>query len=95
MCGIEYQMLWPMLFLSVLQTVVIAVAPGDEDPRCTDEVRSALGLTDPPNSRRLMDSTYYVNLLPPTEGAVWQQVDNDDNNVAGRGTEVSLHLHEV
>ena len=37
-----------------------------------------------------MDSFNYLNLLPPHGGAVWQQLDLDDNNTAGAGTEVRL-----
>ena len=65
---------------------VTAAVPEDADPFCAREEFSPPMF--PPNTRVLMDSFYYINLLPPQDGAVWQQVDNDDNNAAGAGTEV-------
>ena len=75
--------------------VVMAQAPGDGDPLCTDEVVN--GTTNPffPNrptysasERPLMDSRDYVGLLQGT--MPWQSVDNDDNNPAGIATSVSV-----
>ena len=78
-------------------SVVTASAPGDEQSFCTNELEASAMTpppVHPPNSRILMDSYNYINLLPPHDGAVWQQVDNDNNNEAGRGTSVSL-VHDV
>ena len=75
--------------MSAIASWVSARAP--EDAECT----GFSGITPPgypPNSRVLMDSYNYVNLLPPHQGAVWQVVDNDENNEPGRGTEVSGHV---
>ncbi len=71
--------------------LVSASAPGDEDTFCVTLGGSPVTTppVHPPNSRILMDSYHYINLLPPHGGAVWQFVDNDTNNEAGRGTEVS------
>ena len=67
-----------------LLSSVYAAAPRDAMPYCTSRYE------DPgiPNARILMDSYNYVNLLPPHDGAVWQAVDRDENNVPGRQTEV-------
>ena len=75
------------LFWSVLVSLVTARAPEDADPFCAREEFAPPMF--PPNTRVLMDSFNYINLLPPQDGAVWQQVDNDGNNVVGAGTEVS------
>ena len=70
-----------------------ARAPGDADRLCTvtlpsnGEVYQPAPL--PANTRVLMDSYDYILLLPRAEGGVWQQVDLDDNNEAGRSTEVA------
>ena len=83
--------------LSILLSVVSASTPGDEHSFCTDELQASATTTPPvypPNSRILMDSYNYVSLLPPHDMSVWQQVDNDENNIAGRGTSVSL-VHNV
>ena len=56
-----------------------AVAPGDEDQLCRD-LRTRGEAPIPAysaNMRILMDSWNYQNLLPPRDGAVWDQVDND------------------
>lgn len=82
------------LFLAVwslqLSVVKAAGAPGDGDTFCT-ETLSGLGADPlPPSAGILMDSYDYLNLLPPNEQrAVWQQLDLDDNNALGRGTQVS------
>ncbi len=75
-------------FPSVLLSVVLAQAPGDGDSFCTSSGGIPLPPT-PPNTRILMDSYRYRNFLPPHHRAVWQQVDLDTNNAAGRGTSVS------
>ena len=74
-----------------LCTVVITVAPGDEEALC--EQLRAQGAAPIPaystNMRVLMDSWNYRNLLTRT-GAVWDQVDNDMNNPSGVTTSVSF-----
>ena len=78
------------LVIVQVMSMVSAGAPGDAEPFCTNEFPSSSTIVYPPNSRILLDSYNYVNLLPPQDGAVWQAVDNDDNNEAGRGTEVRV-----
>lgn len=59
------------------------VVPGDEDPFCRNlTTENILGS----NSRILLDSFNYRNLLSPHAGAVWQMVNN---NSTGQG-EVSV-----
>ena len=82
----------------VVVTVVLSVfdrsfaqAPGDADPFCT-EVLPGVGvniLNYAPQVKPLMDSRHYQNLLPPHADAVWQRVDNDNNNPVGTATDVS------
>ena len=57
-------------------------APVDADLFCIDETLgfSGISLSYPSNTRILMDSFQYINLLPPHDSATWQQVDNDNNN---------------
>ena len=73
-----------------------AVAPGDEEPLC-EQIRSLLGvapkLAYPANMTVLMDSWNYQNLLPPRTGAVWDQVDNDNNNPSEVTTNVVILSH--
>ena len=71
------------------QLVIAASAPDDRDTFCVTGSSMTPPPVHPPNYRVLMDSFNYINLLPPHFGAVWQSVDNDTNNQAGRGTEVS------
>ncbi len=81
-----------LFFLNVLLTVVLAQAPGDGDSFCTSTLPSSGGIPlppTPPNTKILMDSYSYRNLLPPHDLAVWQEVDLDNNNAAGSGTSVS------
>ena len=70
-------------------------APGDSDRLCTVTLPST-GVVPPAplpaNAKVLMDSYDYISLLPRAIGGVWQQVDLDDNNDPGRGTEVSITL---
>ena len=81
-----------IVVFSALASTVSPSAPDDVDLFCTNlEASSSIPPpVYPPNSRILLDSYNYINLLPPHDGAVWQQVDNDDNNEAGRGTSVSM-----
>ena len=74
----------------------VGVAPGDEEQLCRD--LRADGVTSIPaysaNMKVLMDSWNYQNLLPPRIGAVWDQVDNDENNPIEISTNVSLlYMH--
>ena len=80
-------------FVAVLLLVVNGRAPGDGDNFCTNTLPVTDGVVapvHPSNAKILMDSFYYLNLLPPHGGAVWQQLNLDDNNVDGAGTEVSM-----
>ncbi len=78
-----------IIFLSVLVSLTLSSAPDDVDSFCTNVSSSTPPPVHPPNSRILMDSYNYINLLPPHNGPAWQMVDNDNNNLPGRGTEVS------
>ena len=77
--------------LSLLSGWSCAQAPGDEDSFClVDLPRIGTNILDyPPEVRPLMDSRHYRQLLPPNVGAVWQQVDNDNNNQGSLNTNVS------
>ena len=44
---------------------------------------------NPPNTKILLDSYRYRNLLPPHDCAVWQKVDLDNFNSPRSGTSVS------
>ena len=86
-----------MVFLLTLILLLLSttadgtVAPGDEDQVCRD-LREG-GVVPIPaysaNMRILMDSWNYLNLLPDRTGAVWDQVDNDNNNPDGVTINVS------
>ena len=79
------------LVLSVLSRWSCAQAPGDEDPICT-EILPRFGvniLNYPPEVKPLMDSRHYQHLLPQNTHAVWQTVDNDNNNTGSIITSVS------
>ena len=77
--------------LSVLSGWCCAQAPGDEDLFCTETFPSVgVNILDyPPEVKPLMDSRHYRQLLPPNLGAVWQEVDNDNNNPSGTRASVS------
>lgn len=72
-------------------TVVSSLAPGDEDPFCSVLNNGSAGV--PLNSKILLDSYNYLNLLPPHTGAVWQVVGNDNNNLQGGATIVSTMVY--
>ena len=74
--------------LCCLLSVAIGGAPGDADEFCLPASGEVESLPLPPNVRVLMDSYNYIVLLGEL-GVVWQQVDLDDNNAEGRGTQVS------
>ena len=68
-------------------------APEDADRLCTVTLPSTGEVQPAPlpaNAKVLMDSYDYISLLDSY--SVWQQVDLDDNNDPGRGTEVSILL---
>ena len=71
-----------LVFLMVLVTVwqASAQAPGDEDSRCVNQLGSY-----PPNTRMLMDSRNYEQLITGSS-AVWQarDVDGTGYGVGGR-----------
>ena len=87
--------------LSLLSGWSCAQAPGDEDPHCTETLPSiGVNILDyPPEVKPLMDSRHYWQLLPLNNmGAVWQQVDDDNNNPSGVTTNVSCctgYIHFV
>ena len=68
-----------------------AQAPDDADLFCTEVLPGVrVNILDyAPEVKPLMDSRHYQNLLPPHEDAVWQEVDNDNNNPSGTTTDVS------
>ena len=79
-----------VLYVMILVSIITARAPGDGDYFCTIQLPSSGTISPiyPPKLRILLDSYNYVNLLPPHDNAVWQAVDNDVNNEAGRLTKV-------
>ena len=85
--------LWVALLVELLLMINpgASVAPEDEEPLC-EQLRSQGAAPIPAysaNMRVLMDSWNYQNLLPPRPGAVWEQVDNDTNNLSEITTNVS------
>ena len=79
------------IVLSLLSGGCCAQAPGDAQSHCTETLPSiGTNILDyPPEVKPLMDSHHYQQLLPPNMGAVWQEVDNDNNNPSGTRTNVS------
>ena len=77
--------------LSFLSEHICAQAPGDAQSFCTETLPSiGVNILDyPPEVKPLMDSRHYRQLLPPNTGAVWQTVDNDNNNPSHARTSVS------
>ena len=53
------------------------MTPGDEDPSCVAK------LGDPMESEKLLLDSRHYNQLLGVEGAVWDQIDLDDNNPSG------------
>ena len=84
--------LYSIPIFALLLSVVTGRAPGDGDDFCTNTLPNTeiQAPVHPSNVKILMDSFNYLNLLPPHGGAVWMQLDLDDNNVGGEGTEVSM-----
>ncbi len=70
--------IWCAVHSILLQ--VMSQAPGDADSFCTKESGTAPLPPYPPNTRILMDSYQYINLLPALAGreSTWQQVDVDN-----------------
>ena len=68
---------FPLAILAVVVWQVSAQAPGDEDRRCVNQ----RGDVYPPNTRMLMDSRNYEQLITGSS-AVWQALDMDGT---GRG----------
>ena len=82
------------LLLAIVVTVSAGVAPGNEEPLC-EQLRSQRTAPVPAysaNMKVLMDFWNYQNLLPTRTGAVWEQVDNDENNPSGVTTNISMVL---
>ena len=79
------------IVLGLLTGWCCAQAPGDAESFCTETLPSiGTNILDyPPEVKPLMDSRHYQQLLPPNTGAVWQTVDNDNNNPSGTTTNVS------
>ena len=70
------------IVLSLLSGWCCAQAPGDSQSFCTEALPDlGVNILDyPPEVKPLMDSRHYQQLLPPNSDAVWQEVDNDNNN---------------
>ena len=79
--------------LSLLSGWCCAQAPGDAQSFCTVFLPGfRFNILDYlPEVKPLMDSRHYQQLLPPNMGAVWQTVDNDNNNPGGTTTSVSCY----
>ena len=77
---------------SVLLSAVLAQAPGDGDPFCTSTLPTSGGVPLPPSAKIILDSYRYINLLPPHNRPVWQEVDVDDTG-GGLQTSVSYSIH--
>ena len=63
-----------VLLFSTLSNAQMQVAPGDEDSSCVRQNPAV-----PDNVKMLMNSRNYEQLLG-VEGAVWDQIDFDDND---------------
>ena len=80
------------LVLLVFLARVQSQAPDDGDPFCTKLSAAVTPPAYPSNSRILMDSFHYLQLLSPVPNiaSVWQQVDVDGRtSSSGASTEVS------
>ena len=80
-----------VIMLSLLSEHICAQAPGDAQSFCTETLPGVgVNILDyRPEVKPLMDSRHYRQLLPPNTGAVWQTVDNDENNPSYLRTSVS------
>ena len=84
-----------MVVLHFLLSLVQSQAPGDGDPFCTKLSKAVTPPTYPSNTRILMDSLHYLQLLSPVPSipSAWQQVDVDGKTSSGgASTEVSSWL---
>ena len=87
-----------LTFLACVMSVIelatgVSVAPGDEETSFCQGLRGIGAAPTPnyaPNMKALMDSWNYQTLLPPRMGAVWEQVDIDNNNPNNITTNVSF-----
>ena len=95
--------LWVTLLVELLLKVnhgssYRSVAPGDEEQQLCGNLR-LIGAAPTPsysaNIRVLMDSWNYLSLLPPRSRAVWDQVDNDENNPSNVTTNVSCTTSDM
>ena len=79
-----------VIVLTLLSGWSCAQVPGDADAFCTETLPSiGVNILDyPPEVKPLMDSCHHQQLLPPNTGAVWQTVDNDNNNPSNIRTSV-------
>ena len=79
-CRMRRQCLSCVLVLLVFLACVQSQAPGDGDPFCTQLSEAVTPPAYPSNSRILMDSFHYLQLLSPVSNipSAWQQVDVDD-----------------
>ena len=94
-CSRMRQWLCCVVVLHFILSLVQSQAPGDGDPFCTQLSMSITPPTYPPNTRILMDSLHYLQLLSPVPSipAAWQQVDVDGRtSSSGASTEVSSYL---
>ena len=84
--------LWLLIVSLGLSGWSCAQAPGDADPFCTETLpNDGVNILNYASEvKPLMDSRHYQQLLPPNTGAVWQTVDNDNNNRNDTTTNVSL-----
>jgi len=82
-----------VIVLSSLSGWSCAQAPGDAQSYCLETLPNiGVNILDyPPEVKPLMDSRHYQALLPQNPGAVWQTVDNDNNNPSGTSTNVSCY----
>ena len=87
--------LWLLIVSLGLSGWSCAQAPGDADAFCTETLPSiGVNILDyPPEVKPLMDSRHYQQLLPPNTGAVWQTVDNDNNNPSGTVIRTSVSCY--
>ena len=84
--------LWLLVVSLGLSGWSCAQAPRDADPFCTETLpNDGVNILNYASEvKPLMDSRHYQQLLPPHTGAVWQTVDNDNNNRNDTTTNVSL-----
>ena len=87
-------MLCWLLVLHIVLLEVMSQAPGDHDSFCTSLSASVTPPSYPPNSKILMHSFNYINLIPVVnpQAGVWQQVDVDGAvDDSGAASNIGLH----